>query len=155
MENSNLEELTDELFVAEVKRRREGPARVSPGELRRLREAFAEAAISLREISDRMAVQERAVSDSVMEAYGLTPDEVELVWRTARLVRHWQPQMTRVRTRPSSARSAGQRSRCADALPTFTMADLRITGECVFDKSATGRRGIGSAAQVSARCCSR
>ena len=75
--------LTDDAFVAEVKRRRAGAARVSPAELRRLRQAFAEAATPLQGIAYQMAARERAVSDAVMQAYGLTTEEVELVWRTA------------------------------------------------------------------------
>lgn len=70
-------------FVAEVKKRRAGTSTVTAGELRRLRDEFDHVVTPLREGAREALRLEAEVSNLVNEAYGLTPEEVDLLWRTA------------------------------------------------------------------------
>jgi hypothetical protein len=56
---------------------------VTSAELRRLREEFETAAAALQALVRRANQLEREVAALVNEAYGLSPDEIELLWRTA------------------------------------------------------------------------
>jgi hypothetical protein len=76
-------ELDSDTFVAEVKKRRAGKSTVTASELRRLREEFYRVATPLREGARESLRLESEVSDLVNEAYGLTPEEVDLLWQTA------------------------------------------------------------------------
>ena len=75
--------LAPDAFAAEVRKRRGGRQGLTPAALRRLLDAHREAAPPLRERAADARRRERAVSDLVFAAYGLTAEEVALVWRTA------------------------------------------------------------------------
>ncbi len=71
-------------FVEEVRKRRpKGEGRLTPGALRDLRFGYEEQATPVREARVEAARLERRLSDLVNEAYGLTPEEVDLLWQTA------------------------------------------------------------------------
>ena len=74
--------LDDATFAREVKKR-SGHSKLSPALLREIRDAFAEATGRLAVIEGSVLAHERAVSEAVLDAYGLTPDERALVWKTA------------------------------------------------------------------------
>lgn len=76
-------EIDSDTFIAEVKKRRAGGSSVTGAELRRLRDEFDRVAQPLREDADKALNLESEVSDLVNEAYGLTAEEVELLWKTA------------------------------------------------------------------------
>ena len=76
--------LDDEAFVEEVRRRRPRVAgRLTPAALRDLRETFAQSAPQLRALVTEAQQHERRVAELVNAAYGLTPADVDLLWRTA------------------------------------------------------------------------
>lgn len=76
--------LDADAFVAEVKRRRPRRAPgLTPKDLARLREAHAEHAPRIREMTREAAALEERLAALVNEAYGLTEEEVALMWRTA------------------------------------------------------------------------
>jgi hypothetical protein len=52
-------------------------------ELKKLRDAFAEVAEPARAARDQALARERRLSDIVNQAYGLTPEDIALMWRTA------------------------------------------------------------------------
>ncbi len=79
-----VETLDESAFVAQVRDRRLRTApRLTPAALHDLKQAYAEHVIPLRSLADRMAITERQVAGWVNEAYGLTPEEVALLWKTA------------------------------------------------------------------------
>jgi methylase of polypeptide subunit release factors len=84
-------ELDSDTFVAEVKKRREGKPTVSAAELRRLREEYDRATGPLRANTAVALDLESRISDLVNQAYGLTEEEVEILWKTA------PPRMPRVK----------------------------------------------------------
>jgi hypothetical protein len=51
--------------------------------LRDLKNGFAEMAGPVRQARSEAAGLERRLPDLVNEAYGLTPEEVDLMWKTA------------------------------------------------------------------------
>ncbi len=76
--------LDDDTFVEEVRRRRPRAAgRLSPAALRDLRDTFIRSAPQLRALSAEAQQHERRIAALVNVAYGLTPDDVDLLWRTA------------------------------------------------------------------------
>ncbi len=76
--------LDEDAFVAEVRKRRPGRAgRLSPATLRALKDGFHEAAIPSQARRAEAALHERRLSDLVNAAYGLTQEEVALLWETA------------------------------------------------------------------------
>ncbi|HEX2204005.1 MAG TPA: hypothetical protein VHG91_11930 [Longimicrobium sp.] len=76
--------LAADAFVDEVRRRRPKRADpLSPREVGMLRNAHADAAPRLLALDARAAGLERRLGQLVHRAYGLTPEEVELVWQTA------------------------------------------------------------------------
>lgn len=77
------DKLAPDDFVAEVRKRRTDRGQFSPAALRRLRDAHRDAAAPLTTGDAEVARRERAISNAVFAAYGLTPAEVALVWRTA------------------------------------------------------------------------
>ena len=75
--------LGPDVFVEEVRKRRpKGEGRLTPGTLRDLKGGYAEMAEPLRG-EDRGHGPRARLSDLVNEAYGLTTEEVDLLWKTA------------------------------------------------------------------------
>ena len=74
--------LDDATFAREVKKR-SGHSKLSPALLREIHDAFAEATGRLSALEGSVLAHERSVSEAVLDAYGLTPDERALVWKTA------------------------------------------------------------------------
>ena len=76
--------LNDDTFVEEVRNRRPRAAgRLSPAALRDLRETFTQSAPQLRTLVTEAQGHERRSAELVNAAYGLTPADVDLLWRTA------------------------------------------------------------------------
>jgi hypothetical protein len=57
--------------------------KLTPGALRALREAYAEQATPMQQRQVEALKLERRLADLVNQAYGLTAEEVVLLWRTA------------------------------------------------------------------------
>jgi hypothetical protein len=77
--------LGPDAFVEEVRKRRpRGEGRLTPGALRDLKGGYADMAEPVRQAKTEAANLERELSDLVNEAYGLTPEEIDLLWKTAR-----------------------------------------------------------------------
>lgn len=80
----NFAALEADAFVEEVRKRRPKDAgRLTPAALKDLRAGYTEMAVSVREDRAEAASLERRLSDLVNQAYGLTPEEVDLLWSTA------------------------------------------------------------------------
>ena len=75
--------LDSDAFVAEVKKRRGKKQALSAAGLRALRDEYTATIEPMRRTLSEAAGLERRLSDLVNAAYGLTPEEVELLWRTA------------------------------------------------------------------------
>jgi len=76
--------LDADAFVAEVRKRRpRSEGRLTPAALKDLRAGYAEMATPTREDRIEAAALERRLSDLVNRAYGLTAEEVDLLWSTA------------------------------------------------------------------------
>ncbi len=75
--------LNADAFVAAVRAARPKKQGISPTELKKLRDAFAEIAEPARAARDQVLTHERRLSDIVNQAYGLTPEDIALMWRTA------------------------------------------------------------------------
>lgn len=76
--------LDEATFVEEVRRRRlRAAGRLSPAALRDLRDTFTQSAPQLRALVAEAQGHERRVAALVNAAYGLTPADVDLLWRTA------------------------------------------------------------------------
>jgi hypothetical protein len=76
--------LGPDAFVEDVRKRRpKGEGRLTPGALRDLKNGYAEMAGPVRQARVEAAGLERKLSDLVNEAYGLTVEEVDLLWKTA------------------------------------------------------------------------
>lgn len=76
--------LTADDFVAEVKKargRKAGP--LTAAALKALRDEYAATVAPLRTAAAEAERLEREMSDLVNDAYGLTPDDVRLMWETA------------------------------------------------------------------------
>jgi hypothetical protein len=76
--------LEPDAFVAEVRKRRpksEGP--LTPAGLKALRTGYEETVLPVREGRTEAARLENRLSDLVNAAYGLTVEEVALLWSTA------------------------------------------------------------------------
>jgi hypothetical protein len=70
--------------VEEVRKRRpKSEGRLTPVALRDLRSGYTGMATPVREERAEAAMLERRLSDLVNQAYGLTPEDVDLVWSTA------------------------------------------------------------------------
>ena len=74
---------TDDAFQTEVKKHLPAKRFLSSHELKALRGLHAESVVPLQHLGDRAAVLERTISDCVNAAYGLTAEEVQLMWATA------------------------------------------------------------------------
>jgi len=75
--------LTADEFVAEVKKRMPKGKPLSPAGLSRLRGEYANYAPPMQARRAESLTLERRLSDLVNEAYGLTPEEIGLMWKTA------------------------------------------------------------------------
>jgi hypothetical protein len=69
--------------MAVVKKARGKAKSLSVAEVKRLREEHARSVAPLHTLAAEARQLEMQVSDLVNAAYGLTPDEVALMWRTA------------------------------------------------------------------------
>ena len=76
-------DLDSDAFVAEVKKRRGKRNPLSAAALKNLREEYARTLEPARRRAAEALALERQVSDLVNAAYGLTPEETALMWRTA------------------------------------------------------------------------
>ena len=76
-------DLDSDAFVAEVKRLRGKKSPLSVAALRSLRDEYTRTIEPARIQAAEALSLERQISDLVNEAYGLTPDEVALMWKTA------------------------------------------------------------------------
>ncbi len=76
-------DLDSDAFVAEVKKLRGKKNPLSVAALRSLRDEHARTIEPARIQAAEALNLERQISDLVNEAYGLTPDEVALMWKTA------------------------------------------------------------------------
>lgn len=75
--------LDAEQFVAEVRRAMPKRRKLSAAEIARLNQEYVDTLKSAREAATEILVLERQLSDLVNAAYGLTREEVALMWRTA------------------------------------------------------------------------
>src|SRR4051812_28822728 len=75
--------LDSQAFVDEVKKLRGKKKPLSLAALRSLREEHARTIVPAQALAAEARALEIQVSDLVNDAYGLTPDEVRLMWETA------------------------------------------------------------------------
>jgi hypothetical protein len=76
--------ITEDDFVAEVRKRLPGKgAKLTPATLRHLRDGFVEVSVPFIKRRAEATTLERRLSDLVNAAYGLTPEDVALLWETA------------------------------------------------------------------------
>jgi len=75
--------LNSDGFVAAVRAALPKRAGITPSRLVQLRAAFADTAEPARAARGTALAEERALSEIVNRAYGLTPEDVALMWRTA------------------------------------------------------------------------
>ena len=80
----NFAALDSDVFVEEVRKRRpKGDGRLTPTALKDLRAGYVEQATPVREGRVEAANLERRLSELVNISYGLTPEEIELLWTSA------------------------------------------------------------------------
>jgi hypothetical protein len=79
----NVVGLDSDAFVAEVRKIRGKKNPLSAAALKNLREEHARTIVPAQALQKEAQGLERRISDLVNEAYGLTPDEVRLMWETA------------------------------------------------------------------------
>jgi hypothetical protein len=70
-------------LAAEVKKARGRSKLLSVGDVKRLKEEHVASVVPLQTLADEASSLERLISDLVNGAYGLTPDEIALMWETA------------------------------------------------------------------------
>ena len=75
--------LDSDALIAEVKKLRGKKKPLSLAALRSLREEHARTIVPAQALAAEARGLENRVSDLVNDAYGLTPDEVRLMWETA------------------------------------------------------------------------
>ncbi len=75
--------LDSDAFVAEVRKVRGKKKPLSVAALRSLREEHARTIVPAQSLAEEARGLEHRISDLVNEAYGLTPEEVRLMWETA------------------------------------------------------------------------
>lgn len=76
--------LDEAAFVEEVRKRRPKSAgKLSPAALRALRDGYTEQAAPVQQRQAEALRLERRLADLVNQAYGLTPEDIDLLWRTA------------------------------------------------------------------------
>jgi hypothetical protein len=76
-------DLSSDEFVAEVKKRRGKQNPLSAAALKNLRDEYTNTIEPARTLAVEAMALERQVSDLVNAAYGLTPEEIDLMWKTA------------------------------------------------------------------------
>jgi hypothetical protein len=76
--------LSADEFLAEVKKRRPRSAgTLTPAGLKALRAGYVEQATPVQQRAGEALTLERRLSELVNAAYGLTPEDVDVLWRTA------------------------------------------------------------------------
>ena len=75
--------LDTDSFVASVRAALPKSRKWSAAELARLKHEYTDTLVPARNAAAEILALERKLSDLVNGAYGLTPDEVALMWRTA------------------------------------------------------------------------
>ena len=76
--------LSADEFIVEVKKRRPRPAgTLTPSGLKALRAGYSEQVTPVQQRANEALGLERRLADLVNAAYGLTPEDVEVLWRTA------------------------------------------------------------------------
>ncbi len=75
--------LDSDTFVAAVRAALPRRQSLTPTQLRQLRDAFAETAEPARTARGELLAHERALAAMVERAYGLTDEDIALMWRTA------------------------------------------------------------------------
>jgi hypothetical protein len=76
--------LDEAAFVEEVRKRRpKSVGKLSPAALRALRDGYAEQATPVQQRQTEALKLERRLADLVNAAYCLTPEDINLLWRTA------------------------------------------------------------------------
>ena len=78
-----LSDLDSDAFIAEVKRIRGKKLPLTAASLAALREEYTRSIDPARALAAETLQLERTLSDLINQAYGLTPDEVQLMWDTA------------------------------------------------------------------------
>ena len=84
--SNKLQALTDldsDAFIAEVKKLRGKSLPLTAASLAALRAEFTNSIGPARVLAAETLQLERSLSDLINQAYGLTPDEVQLMWATA------------------------------------------------------------------------
>ncbi len=84
--NAKLEnplELGSDAFIAEAKKLRGKKKPLTLSGLRSLREEHTKTIVPAQALVKEAQSLEREISDLVNEAYGMTPEDVELMWATA------------------------------------------------------------------------
>lgn len=76
-------QLDPDAFIAEVRKARGKSKALSSASLKALREEYARTIDPARRRAAEALALERRINDLVNEAYGLTPEEVRLMWDTA------------------------------------------------------------------------
>ena len=76
--------LTSDAFLAEIlKRRPKSAGKLKASDLKALRETYNDEAIPIQTRRREARALEKRLAELVNEAYGLTPEEIELMWSTA------------------------------------------------------------------------
>jgi hypothetical protein len=71
-------------FMQEVKKRRPKKAgNLGPKDIKTLKEAYGDYALPIQSRRAEGLTLEHRISDLVNQAYGLTPEEIDLMWKTA------------------------------------------------------------------------
>ena len=78
-----LADLDSDTWVAEVKRIRGKKLVLTAAGVRALRDEYTRSIDPARALAAETLSLERTLSDLVNQAYGLTPAEIELLWKTA------------------------------------------------------------------------
>ena len=76
-------ELDSDTWVGEVKRIRGKKLPLTAAGVHALRDEYTRTIAPARALAAEALKQERTLSDLVNQAYGLTPAEIELMWKTA------------------------------------------------------------------------
>ena len=75
--------MVEETFLAEVKKLRGKKKPLTVAGVKSLRQEYARELAPVRKKAAEALALEQQISDLVNAAYGLTPDEVALMWQTA------------------------------------------------------------------------
>lgn len=95
--------LEPDAFVQEVvKRRPKSAGKLKASDLKSLREMYGDEALPMQARGREALVLERQLDSWVNEAYGLTPDDVALLWETAPPRMPFKPESTSLRPAPKS-----------------------------------------------------